>query len=468
MFYPATLPLSGDPRIDGLLEAVYPSLAMNRAVGTAALVTYSFLEQVPAPGSSPWTISEFRPLNQVQRDGVNAMLAEISTVTGIAFREVDSGGLLRYGLDAGYTTADGMLAKGYSRTDPFAADPASYVWLNHHVAEVARLDVGYGRMLALHETAHGLGLKHPQHYGSYDSGPELPADLANARYTVMAYAGGSRNDLGELDILALKYLYGEPGMSAAEFNRIDVAGYLSDVAAWGSFFNDFISLSASSLRDTSPVIHAGTGDDVIRIIDLVGLEVQVVPLIDGGPGLDSLWVDVARLDVRLGKTADAPPSLDYNSSSGSGRAFIYLDQVERIRFSDTALALDVEDGPGKVFRLYQAAFDRTPDKGGLGYWIARNDAGLSLHDIGIAFIASREFAERYGHDTRDDVFINAPYQNVLDRTGDPQGLAYWGHEIESGSHSRGEVLIGFSESLENVANLIGVIGQSIEYTYSPL
>src|SRR5690606_22000620 len=132
----------------------------NRALGTAVLVTYSFLEQVPAPGSSPWSIAELRPLNQLQRDGVNATLAEISAVTGITFRQVDSGGLLRYGRDAGYTTADGMLANGYSRTDPFATDPASYVWLNHHVAEVARLDAGYGRMLALHETAHGLGLKH--------------------------------------------------------------------------------------------------------------------------------------------------------------------------------------------------------------------------------------------------------------------------------------------------------------------
>jgi len=465
MAFPSPIPQSGDIRIDGLLEAAYPTLAMSRALGTPVVVTYSFLEQVPALGSWPWVHNEFRAFSQAQRDGVAAMLAEIAAVVGITFRQVDSGGALRFGLDAGFTTVDGMLAKAYSRTDPFAADPASYVWLNHHVAEVARLDSGYGRQLALHETAHSLGLKHPQHYGSSDSGPELPADLANARYTVMSYNGGSRNDLGELDILALRYLYGEPGVPAAQYNLIDVDESSSDVSVVGSFFNDHIKLKAATLNDTSPRIDAGAGDDVVQF-DLLGTKTQVVASLDGSGGLDSLWLDVTSGEVKLGRSADAMLTLDYQTASG--RAFIFFDQIERIHFTNTTLALDVDAGPAQVFRLYQAAFDRTPDKGGLGYWIARYDAGMSLEDIGSEFISSREFAERYGSNTSDAIFIDTLYQNILDRPGDTEGVAYWLQEAQSGSRSRAEILVGFSESPENYENLISVIGQGIEYTHYQL
>jgi hypothetical protein len=34
-----------------------------------------------------------------------------------------------------------------------------------------------------------------------------------------------------------------------------------------------------------------------------------------------------------------------------------------------AVALDVDGAAGQAYRLYQAAFDRAPDKNGLGYWI---------------------------------------------------------------------------------------------------
>lgn len=465
MFYPVSIPLSGDLRIDGLLEATSPTLAMSHALGTPVVVTYSFLEQEPAPGTWSRVHNEFRAFSQVQRDGVTSMLAEIAAVVGITFQHVDTGGVLRFGLDAGFTTVDGMLAKAYSSTDPFAADSATYVWLNHHVPEVARLDTGYGRQLVLHETAHSLGLKHPQHYGSSDSGPELPASMANARYTVMSYNGGMRNDLGELDILTLRYLYGEPGVSASRYNHIDVTEYPNDMLMVGSFFNDHIKLNASAFKDASPLIDSGAGDDLIQI-NLAGLQSKILPMIKGGAGLDSVRLDAALADVTLGKATDGLPTLYYQTVNGN--ALIFLNQIERIHFTDTTLALDVDVGPAQVFRLYQAAFDRTPDKGGLGYWIARYDAGMSLNEIGSEFIASREFSERYGSNTADALFIDTLYQNILDRSGDAEGVAYWLQEAQSGSRSRADILIGFSESPENYQNLISVIGQAIEYTHYPM
>jgi hypothetical protein len=42
-----------------------------------------------------------------------------------------------------------------------------------------------------------------------------------------------------------------------------------------------------------------------------------------------------------------------------------LSGVERIAFSDATIALDIAGTAGQVYRIYQAAFSRTPDKPGL-------------------------------------------------------------------------------------------------------
>ena len=48
-----------------------------------------------------------------------------------------------------------------------------------------------------------------------------------------------------------------------------------------------------------------------------------------------------------------------------------LVSVERLVFSDVTVALDLDGVGGQAYRIYKAAFDREPDSGGLGYWIAQ-------------------------------------------------------------------------------------------------
>ena len=43
------------------------------------------------------------------------------------------------------------------------------------------------------------------------------------------------------------------------------------------------------------------------------------------------------------------------------------------------------------------------------------------------------------------------YKNVLDRLPDNQGFNYWLNQIEKGYENRSDLLMGFSESLENKA-----------------
>jgi hypothetical protein len=138
-----------------------------------------------------------------------------------------------------------------------------------------------------------------------------------------------------------------------------------------------------------------------------------------------------------------------------------LTSVERLKFSDANLALDVSGNAGQVYRLYQAAFDRVPDIGGVSHWIKQKDAGISLDDIAGAFISSAEFKAAYGQAT-DAAFIGLLYQNVLDRGPDAGGFSYWAGQLARGM-PRSEMLVGFSESTENQINTAVATSTGILY-----
>jgi len=81
-----------------------------------------------------------------------------------------------------------------------------------------------------------------------------------------------------------------------------------------------------------------------------------------------------------------------------------------------------------------------------------------LHDLSNGFISSAEFINLYGADSSNKTFLTALYQNVLSRDPDPGGFNSWNDLLTSGTLDRADVLIGFSESLENIA----LVGSAIE------
>jgi Fe-S cluster biogenesis protein NfuA len=106
---------------------------------------------------------------------------------------------------------------------------------------------------------------------------------------------------------------------------------------------------------------------------------------------------------------------------------------------------------GPLVRLYTAYFLRTPDYGGLMHWFNAmypdSGYGSSLAQVSDAFAGSPEFVSRYG--ALDNAgFVALVYQNVLGRDAEPGGFAYWLAQLNAGM-SRGEMMIGFSESAEN-------------------
>jgi V8-like Glu-specific endopeptidase len=139
-----------------------------------------------------------------------------------------------------------------------------------------------------------------------------------------------------------------------------------------------------------------------------------------------------------------------------------LSNIERVKFTDVYVAFDTAGNAGQAYRLYQAAFNRAPDLGGLGFHINDLDHGVHIAAVGAHFIASPEFSGMYGSLT-DEGFVTQLYRNVLHREPDAGGLAYHVNNLQT-THTRADVLVGFSESPENQANVIGAIQNGMTYT----
>ncbi len=99
-----------------------------------------------------------------------------------------------------------------------------------------------------------------------------------------------------------------------------------------------------------------------------------------------------------------------------------------------------------VQRLYVAYFLRAADEAGVSYWVQEMSRGVRLEAVSEGFAVSGEFLRRYGNLSNRD-FVKMVYVNVLGREPDQSGYAYWTGVLNRGM-TRGEVMIGFSESAE--------------------
>jgi hypothetical protein len=121
----------------------------------------------------------------------------------------------------------------------------------------------------------------------------------------------------------------------------------------------------------------------------------------------------------------------------------FADSIENIM---NTLDFSGDRSFGHAYRLYEAALDRAPEQSGLDYWYNRIEAGGSLTEAAQGFVDSAEFQGNYGG-LDNTAFVNQLYQNVLERPADQVGADYWVGVLQSGG-SRGDVLLGFSDSLE--------------------
>ncbi|MEM8821522.1 MAG: DUF4214 domain-containing protein, partial [Pseudomonadota bacterium] len=124
----------------------------------------------------------------------------------------------------------------------------------------------------------------------------------------------------------------------------------------------------------------------------------------------------------------------------------------RIFLDDGAWLFDISgDELGYTYRLYAAAFARTPDEAGLRWWLNNLESGaLPREDAAGYFIQSEEFIETYGAAQSNSDYLTALYFNTLLRAPEQRGFDWWLERLDEGLVDRAAILAEFAESVENV------------------
>lgn len=197
--------------------------------------------------------------------------------------------------------------------------------------------------------------------------------------------------------------------------------------------------------DGNDIFHNGTRSDTIN----------------GGAGMDTVVFNGRRDHYEVSVQQDGTVTVrDVYNEWGVDT----LTSIERLQFYDATVAVgDGNSIPAVLFRLYRAAFDRKPDIGGLGFWIAQAEKGTSMQSIASAFIGSAEFTGMYGAQSSNRDFVETLYEHVLHRQAADREVDFWASALDLGLYSREQTLIDFSNSQENA----GSVQLLAQITYLP-
>lgn len=198
----------------------------------------------------------------------------------------------------------------------------------------------------------------------------------------------------------------------------------------------------------------------------------------GEPGRDTPASSTQlRASTSSGASVELPNLRDEYTLTMAGGTVVVLDNTlanppqtidnpHRLYFADQALAFDRDGVAGQAYRVYQAAFDRKPDIGGLSFWIGGMDDGLSLEQVSAGFVGSEEFRQLYGATPSNAELVDRLYRNVLHRAPEQGGFDFWVSVLDRKASTRAQVLTGFSESDENKAGVAAAIAAGIPYVSS--
>jgi hypothetical protein len=231
----------------------------------------------------------------------------------------------------------------------------------------------------------------------------------------------------------------------------------------GSAADDVIT---AAIDDVKHIFVTGAGNDKVTATAIADVLIGGAgnDTLDGGAGLDKAVFTGALADYKLNLANNQ--AITVTDAQATRDGVDSLKNVERLSFSDVSVALDIgkDQTAGSGYMLYKAAFNRTPDLGGLGFWINKMDTGSGYSSVAQSFVSSTEFQAAFGGSNPTvNTLVTKLYTNVLNRAADTGGIAFWQDKLTTGGWTTADVLGYFSTSGENVTNVTPLIANGISY-----
>ena len=360
----------------------------------------------------------------------------------------------------------------------------------------------------IHEIGHALGLKHPfdepDKEGEIVPGPYLQGSENNAEWTQMSYTGrGSVKKIAfsELDIAALQYIYGVNPKTRME-NDTYIFDETKSNFIWDGAGIDGIDASSASESVTiflKPGYHGFKGlvkkyelitspgqitvNFGTEIEDLIGSNFADVltgnalnNTLTGGKGNDSIdgdaGIDIANYTVDQ-KDVTLSNFIDYGSSGGIiqlGTAWNVvveggtdtLRNVERLKFNDKYIALDLDANAGKAVKLLSALLG--PEASTNAKYIG---AGLSALDNGMSYedLMKAAFDFVLGPNPSGASVVDLLYKNLAGSPAPQSILQEYGALLDNGSMTSTDLGIAAANHSLNATNidLVGLAQTGVEY-----
>jgi hypothetical protein len=366
------------------------------------------------------------------------------------------------------------------------------------------IDFGGDSFLTLiHEIGHNLGIYHPHGLTTFpgvSAGEEQNMGDLNMNqhiWTVLSYVIGYDQEpvidpsFGTsmtpmtLDIAAAQFAYGAAESNTGDntyaiptqnavgtgWTAIWDSGGIDTISAQGATAATTIDLRAATLEGQAPggyvswtggikggfTIAQGvlvenaiggsagdtiTGNAAANVISGGGGNDKI----DAGGGEDTAQIAAAISAVTVTIDANGTISVtDRNGTEGTDT----LSNIETLAFTDRTLDLNAFSGLTQLSdtqfkalaEMYVAYFNRAPDAEGLFYWADKLAEGRTMDQIAERFFDQDETRGIYTDPSNTDAFVTAVYANVLGRTPDAEGSAFWTGKLAANEVTQGAFVL---------------------------
>ena len=360
-------------------------------------------------------------------------------------------------------------------------------------------DGTYGALTLIHEIGHALGLKHP-FVGKDNVTPYLPTAENKTLWTLMSYESSPDQysfNFSPLDIAALQFIYG-PSTKARTGNDNYAISQNSYNFIWDGVGNDTLDASALTQGATlymtpgywsfvgsaraSTITSAGQatvnfgtvlenligsafadnlhGNDVNNVINGGAGNDQITggggnDNIDGGIGIDIAIFSGASKGYKI--STEATSVLVTGDAITDG--IDTLLNIERIRFSDKSIAIDLNGNAGISAKVIGAVLGKTQVQNSsyVGLGLSYLDKGMSYSDLSALALTA------VGATTNDAV-VSTLWKNVIGTDATAEIKAPYIKMLTDGMKVGDLVVLAADTSFNTTnINLVGLAQTGIEY-----